>query len=121
MQDQQQVIDAWNANASPGIEAQVYDFFTPQPVKGARAYYMRTIIHDNQDDLAKEILQSTTSAFYKDSMLLINDIVLPDSGMVRWRAIMVAQDMMSSLAAKGRTEKELYALLGSVGLETIKI
>jgi len=34
MQDQQLVIDAWNADPKLGIEAMVYDFFTPQPVKG---------------------------------------------------------------------------------------
>ena len=31
---------------APGIEAMKYDFFTPQPVEGARAYYLRTVLHD---------------------------------------------------------------------------
>jgi hypothetical protein len=34
MQDQQHVVDAWGATTDTGIEAMVYDFFTPQPVKG---------------------------------------------------------------------------------------
>ena len=34
MQDQQQTIDSLSANPPTGIETQVYDFYTPQPVKG---------------------------------------------------------------------------------------
>lgn len=34
IEDQQHVIDAWSTKPHPSIEALVYDFFTPQPVKG---------------------------------------------------------------------------------------
>lgn len=121
IQDQQHVIDAWQANAQPGIGSQVYDFFTPQPVKGARAYYMRNIMHDHQDEQATAILQNTISAFDEDSVLLIDDIVIPESGEVPWRATMADMNMMSSLAAKERSEREWYALLESAGLEIVKV
>ncbi|KAF1972389.1 S-adenosyl-L-methionine-dependent methyltransferase [Bimuria novae-zelandiae CBS 107.79] len=121
MQDQQHVIDAWNAEANPGIGTMVYEFFTPQPVQGARAYYMRNIIHDHQDQQAREILLNTVSAFSKDSVLLIDDIVLPDEGMVPWRATLADLNMLSTLAAKERLEREWRVLLDSAGLGIIKI
>lgn len=34
MQDQQHVVDAWPTDQRPDIEAQAYNFFTPQPIKG---------------------------------------------------------------------------------------
>ena len=36
LQDQPFIIDQVNANPIPGIKAQAYDFFTPQPVKGTK-------------------------------------------------------------------------------------
>lgn len=120
-QDQKQVIDAWQANAKLGIESQVYDFSTPQPVKGARAYYMRNIMHNHQDAQAREILQNTVKAFDENSVLLIDDIVLPESGVVPWRATQADMNMMSVLAAKEPSEREWHALLESAGLKIIKI
>ncbi|KAG6354382.1 hypothetical protein INS49_004399 [Diaporthe citri] len=32
------------------VELQVHDFFTPQPVKGARAYFTRSVLHDWPDE-----------------------------------------------------------------------
>ena len=34
---------------SPGIEAMKHDFFKPQPVKNAKAYYLRPVLHDWPD------------------------------------------------------------------------
>ncbi|PVH96624.1 S-adenosyl-L-methionine-dependent methyltransferase [Periconia macrospinosa] len=121
MQDQQHVVDAWAANKRSDIEAQVYNFFEPQPIKGARIYYMRNIIHDHHDDQAREILKNTVSAFDQDSILLIDDIVLPDSGIVPWRATIADFNMMSSLAAKERSESEWRTLIESAGLKVVEI
>ncbi|XXG98966.1 hypothetical protein Hte_005299 [Hypoxylon texense] len=33
-------------SADGRIELRVHDFFTPQPVRGARAYFMRSVLHD---------------------------------------------------------------------------
>jgi len=82
---------------------------------------MRNIIHDHQDGQAREILLNTISAFGEVSLLLIDDIVLPESGVVPWRATMADLNMMSALAAKERSEKEWYLLLQSAGLKIVKI
>jgi hypothetical protein len=42
-----------------GIEAMAYDFFTPQPIKGARFYLFKQVIHDWDDKKAAKILQNT--------------------------------------------------------------
>lgn len=136
IQDQQHVISA--VQPSHGIEPMVYDFFTPQPIKGekrslsflsrlvltilagARAYYMRNIIHDHSDEAARQILQNTISAMTEESVLLIDDMMLPESG-APWRATQLDMTMMTCLAAKERSVNEWYALLDSVDLKVVKV
>ena len=62
-------------NLRLGIEALGYDFFTPQPVKGARGYYLRTALHDWPDKQAHEILSHIKDAMNQDSILLTNENV----------------------------------------------
>lgn len=44
------------------IERQVYDFFAEQPVKGARTYYLRSILHDWSTNKCHEILGRVRAA-----------------------------------------------------------
>lgn len=118
IQDREPVIAA--AQPPQGIEAVVYDFFTPQPVKGARAYYLRMIIHDHQDEQARQILTNTMSAMTEESVILIDDMIFPEKG-TPWRAVNLDITMMTCLAAKERSEKEIYSLLDSVGLGVVKV
>lgn len=62
-----------------GIEAMAYDFFTPQPIKGARLYLFKQVIHDWDDKKAIKILQNTAESMAQEtSTLLIDDYVLPE-------------------------------------------
>ncbi|KAJ5933890.1 hypothetical protein N7454_006219 [Penicillium verhagenii] len=93
-----------------GVDFMVYDFFTEQPVKGeslffflsasswvlmisalfpladfvcdqgAKYYYLRMIIHDWEDDKAVQILKNIVPAMAEDSQILIDDVVLPNTG-----------------------------------------
>lgn len=53
VQDRPQVIESakkvWKSsgNESDTVDFQAHDFFTPQPVKGAQAYFMRCIMHES--------------------------------------------------------------------------
>jgi hypothetical protein len=38
------------------IELQEHDFFTPQPIRGARAYFLRSVLHDWPDEQCRQIL-----------------------------------------------------------------
>ncbi|KAI2613378.1 putative sterigmatocystin 8-O-methyltransferase precursor [Hypoxylon sp. NC1633] len=123
LQDQSHIIDQVKQNPLPGfegIEAEPYDFFTPQPIEGARAYYMRNILHDWPDDKCKEILHNVKAGMTEQSVLLIDEMVLSERG-APWRATQLDMAMMTCLAAKERSEPEWRALLDDAGYEISKI
>lgn len=119
LQDQPHVI----AEAKPraGIDATAHDFFTEQPVKGARAYYMRNILHDWSFEDASRILAKLKPAMTPGySKLLINETVVPDVGA---EPSHTAADigMMSHHAGRERTESDWRALLATSQLRIAKI
>lgn len=76
VQDQPSVVSRIHVDE---IEAMAYDFFTPQPIEGARLYLFKQIIHDWDDKKAIEILKNTAqSMIHGQSTLLIDDYVLPE-------------------------------------------
>ncbi|KAJ5935381.1 hypothetical protein N7466_004928 [Penicillium verhagenii] len=102
------------------ITAMTHDFFLPQPVKGARAYFMHAVLHDWPDEKAKELLGNTRDAMVKGySKLFIYDIVLPPTGASISQTTMDVQ-MMTLLAAAERTESEWKQLLTDSGLKICK-
>ncbi|KAI0126660.1 O-methyltransferase-domain-containing protein [Xylariales sp. AK1849] len=69
------------AKVDQKIKIMPHDFFTPQPVKGSRAYFFHAVFHDWPDEEAVQILQNITPAMKKGySRLLICDITLPPVG-----------------------------------------
>lgn len=59
-----------NAESLPsGIEAMKYDFFTPQPIKNAKVYYLRTVLHDWPDKQTGEILDNIRLSMDRESIL----------------------------------------------------
>ncbi|RAK97329.1 S-adenosyl-L-methionine-dependent methyltransferase [Aspergillus ibericus CBS 121593] len=103
-----------------GIEPQGYDFFTEQPVKGARCYMLRTVLHDWPDVQAEVILQRVKDAMTTDSTLLVVEKVLPETD-VGLLAAVGDWSMMVSFAGRERTEVEWRGLLGKVGLGVVGI
>ena len=87
---------------------------------GARAYYMRNIMHDYPDEKCKEILRHTMDAMSKDSVILIDDMILPNSG-THWHAAQLDMAMMSTVSVMERSEKQWRALLDSAGLKIAKV
>ncbi|KAL1602640.1 hypothetical protein SLS60_006057 [Paraconiothyrium brasiliense] len=83
IQDQEHVIST--VKPPHGIETMVYGFDTPQTVEGAKAYYVRMILHDYLDEQYRKILRNTIAAMTEDSVLLIDEVVLPEFG-AAWRA-----------------------------------
>ncbi|KAL2017577.1 hypothetical protein VTK56DRAFT_1950 [Thermocarpiscus australiensis] len=93
------------------IERVVYDFHTPQPVRGARAYYMHSILHDWPDDVCLSILANVKAAMRPGySRLLINENVIPDTG-AQWEATALDVLMATLLSSKERTRVEWVRLL----------
>ena len=137
LQDTPQVIG--HGVSLDGIESMIYDFWTPQPIigrlhfipsyiyadftnfqLGARAYYMRNVLHDWPDHKCIEILRNTRSAMTKESVLLIDEMIIPATG-AHWRAMQLDINMLTCLAAQERSAKQWTTLLGAAGLKIIKV
>ncbi|KAI1114290.1 S-adenosyl-L-methionine-dependent methyltransferase [Nemania sp. NC0429] len=123
LQDREEVIQQARERPIPGfegIETQPYDFFTPQPIKGARAYYMRNILHDWPDSKCVEILKNIKSAMAKDSRILIDEMVLPERG-ASWRATQSDLLVSTCFASTERSRADWDSLLGKAGLTVSKV
>lgn len=93
-----------------GVEAMEYDMFKRQPVPGAAAYYLRTVLHDWPDAQALEALKNVRDAMAPDSLLLLNENLLPERGASLFSA-QVDMIMMCSYSSYERTENQWRELL----------
>ncbi|RGP80520.1 fusarubin cluster-methyltransferase [Fusarium longipes] len=97
------------------IDIMEYDFFTPQPIKHADVYLLRTILHDWPDADAIKILQGVVEAMGPSSRLVIMDMVLPQpgSGSKTFEAALRQKDltMIQTFNAKEREVEQWTALL----------
>ncbi|KAF2829409.1 o-methyltransferas-like protein [Ophiobolus disseminans] len=107
--------------SSQDMEAMAHDFFTPQPVEGARVYYLRSILHDWDDAKCTIILQNIASAMKPGySKVLINEFSIPGRGASAFT--MRSDFMVMALAgAVERTENQWHVLLNSAGLKIDRI
>lgn len=115
LQDLPEVVNA-AGDLPAAIERQGYDFFQEQPVKHAKAYFLRTILHDWPDKQALQILQRVKEAMGPDSLLLLNETVLPES-QVPLASAQADFMMMCTFASLERTEKQFESLLDRAGFE----
>ncbi|RMZ75890.1 hypothetical protein DV738_g5206, partial [Chaetothyriales sp. CBS 135597] len=118
LQDRAEVIEA--GQPIEGVKAMAHDFFTPQVIKGARFYYLRTIMHDWEDKLAVQILQSLVPALGPDSQILIDEQVLPETG-VHWFSATMDIHMYAAVGGMERNESEWRALLDQAGLRLVEV
>jgi hypothetical protein len=103
------------------IEAMGHDFFTPEPIQGAKAYYLHMVLHDWPDVECEKILGNIIPAMKKGhSKILLNEIVIPDKG-ANWFGTSVDILMMMVHAAQERTETDWKNLVEKVGLKVTKI
>jgi hypothetical protein len=115
-------IDAAQAKKD-GFQPMAHDFFTPQPIKGAKYYHLRRVLHDWNDEACIKILQATRVAMESTadySRLLIHDFVLPDVGCGFVEA-MVDLMMMQTCDGMERTETQWHELSGKAGFKIVKI
>ncbi|KAL1884641.1 hypothetical protein Plec18167_002233 [Paecilomyces lecythidis] len=124
IQDRPMVLDSFGE--LPGIEKMAHDFFTPQPVKHAHAYYIRRCFHNWTDAHCLKILQQTVPAMAPDSRVLIGEMVVPEYGSERPGGV---EDMapywmdhaMFTFGGRERTETDWKKLFASAGLKLVKI
>lgn len=88
---------------------------------GARAYYLRNILHDWSDENCVKILEQIKAAMIPGySKILINDLVVTDQkeGLFMTRSDM---NMLALLGSMERSAKQWYQLIEAVGLVLVKI
>jgi demethylsterigmatocystin 6-O-methyltransferase len=78
----------------PGIEFQAHDFFTQNPIREAKFYYLRHILHDWPAEDCVRILKNITPAMGPDSLVLIDEVVMPEVG-VPWQVAFMDLAMMA--------------------------
>jgi hypothetical protein len=107
---------------NPAIEPMAYDFHEEQPVKGARAYYMHSVLHDWPDNVCESILGRIKEAMKPGySRLLINENVIPSTG-AYWETSALDMVMLTLFCSKERTESDWRHLLEDLaGLRIVKI
>jgi demethylsterigmatocystin 6-O-methyltransferase len=98
------------------VDIQGHDFFTPQPEKGAKVYYIRNILHDWPDDKCLIILKHLRDAMKSDSVLIIDEIVVNEDK-INWKQFHYDIVMMACLAGEERTESHFETLLSSAGFK----
>ncbi|KAF7554243.1 hypothetical protein G7Z17_g3064 [Cylindrodendrum hubeiense] len=121
LQDLPSVIDQAKGSSDlpTSIKAVAHDFFEPQPTeyRGARAYFMRLVLHDWPDAKCAVILSHLRDAMAKGhSKLLINEAVLQDTG-APWQQTSLDWTMMGMLVSRERTESQWGELLAQAGLK----
>ena len=117
LQDQAGTISSIQKGDRPGIDCTAHDFFTEQPVKGAKVYFMHSVLHDWSDENARKILTPTKKALKPGySKILINENVVNDQG-ADWKVTSFDWTMLAVGGACERTETQWRDLLGSVGLK----
>ncbi|KAJ5387069.1 hypothetical protein N7509_009610 [Penicillium cosmopolitanum] len=94
-----------------------HSFFEPQPIKGARAYYFKHIMHDWSDENCSIILKHITAVMERGfSKILIEDYIIPSQNAGSKETM---TDMIVMVWCPGieRTRQRWTELLESVGLK----
>ncbi|PLB54881.1 O-methyltransferase [Aspergillus steynii IBT 23096] len=81
------------------IRGMAHDFLTPQPVQGADIYLFRWILHDWSDKYCVKILRALVPALKEGSRVLVNDICIPDPGVLGTAADRALRTMDISMKA----------------------
>ncbi|CAG8977790.1 hypothetical protein HYALB_00010875 [Hymenoscyphus albidus] len=104
------------AVAYPDVQILAQDLFDPQAIIGARIYYMRNILHDFPDEKCVTILKNTVAALAPNSVILIDEMVIPDTG-AHFRATQQDMIVMATFAAVERTQEQWRNLAEAAGLK----
>jgi len=97
--------------------------FFDGPPPPADCYLLKYIIHDWDDEHARQIFASCRDGMGKDGVLLLIDRLLPDrfEDIPAHRRFARADLTMMGYGGQERSEQEMFALLDSVGLRPVRI
>ncbi|KAK7995206.1 s-adenosyl-l-methionine-dependent methyltransferase [Apiospora arundinis] len=90
------------------VQFMAHDFLTEQPVQGADVYFFRWILHNWSDKYSIKILQNLIPALKKGAMIVINDNVLPEPGvMSNWQETRLRSMDLTMTEIQNSHEREL--------------
>ncbi|KAI1097619.1 O-methyl transferase B [Jackrogersella minutella] len=104
---------------TPGVENMAHDFFEPQPIRGAKFYFMRGVPHNHPPHRVRLMFERTREAMAPDSVFLVDETVLPATG-VGFIAASIDLTMLGAFASMERTEDEWRILAQSAGLQLVR-
>ncbi|KAJ8110066.1 hypothetical protein OPT61_g6988 [Boeremia exigua] len=117
VQDTPEVVAMTPEELDPRVKKMAYDFFTPQPLVGARAYFFHAVPHDWPDADVLRILANVKAAMKQGySKLLIYEVVLPAKGATSLMTTLDLQ-LMNCVSGLERTEQHWNDLLAKAGLQ----
>ncbi|KAJ4367722.1 hypothetical protein N0V86_009843 [Didymella sp. IMI 355093] len=121
LQDREPVIASIADKESLPFESQAHDFYTPQPIKGARAYSLHSILHDWDDEHGVKILENLRPALRPGySRVLLNEIVLSEEKPTL-AATSMDMMMLAHLGVRERTEAHWKEIIEKAGLTFIRV
>ncbi|KFY63365.1 hypothetical protein V496_03994 [Pseudogymnoascus sp. VKM F-4515 (FW-2607)] len=122
LQDRPPILE--KAITPDSVERMPYDYLVEQPVKSARAYYFRQILHNHNDETCHRILAAHLPALSPSSVIIIDDKVIPDAkpatGSVEYTAGL-SLAMLTMFSALERREGQWRTLLADAGFEIREI
>ncbi|KAF2805009.1 putative O-methyltransferase [Mytilinidion resinicola] len=119
VQDVREVLEGAEAKVPEGLEGrvgfQVHDFFAEQPVKGARVYLLRYVLHDWPDKYCIRMLRALVPALVEGAVVVLQEHVLPEPGTIGLLQEMGVRSMdaimLSLFNSRERDEKDWRELL----------
>lgn len=101
-----------------GLELLAHDFFEPQPIKAAKFYYLRYVLHDWNDEDCLRILSHLRNAMSASSIILIDEILLQEMN-AHYLATELDLSMMCVVGSRERTLAEYNQIFKRAGLELL--
>ncbi|KAL5045349.1 hypothetical protein BDW71DRAFT_215215 [Aspergillus fruticulosus] len=124
LKDLPQVIDDIEERLPENVSAVKHSMFEPQPIRGAKVYYMRRVLHDWPDKQALVALSHIREAMAEDSVLIIHDYTFSDGhdgpSVLPFAAIVDFQ-LMELMSSHERTQQQWVTLLEKTGFKVAKI
>ncbi|KAJ0417983.1 S-adenosyl-L-methionine-dependent methyltransferase [Aspergillus carlsbadensis] len=122
LEDLPQVIDHVPEDLhDPDFSYLKHDMFTPQPVKGARIYMAKHVLHNWPDNEALQILRHIATAMTPGySKLWIQDSVVPDTGADK-KVVALDIAMLGFHGAQERNREQWMTLLDAAGLKIVDL
>lgn len=121
LQDREQVIASIAEKKQLPFECHVHDFYTPEPIKGARAYSLHSVLHDWDDERGIKILESLKPALIPGySRVLLNEIVLSEEH-PSLAATSMDMMMLAHMSVHERTEGDWRRIIEKAGLRFVRI